>query len=175
MDSEEYRRDNELVQKGLCEATIPEYDILQWSKLYFLNDIIQSNPFQNDYFVWIDGGYGRGEEIHPKDGVWKPYKLFEHTDQVTFLEREDVEKYRTRSDRLHKMSINIIPGGFFGGGARALERLYALQQQLVIDWLDSGMVDDDQTMYMQLYFKHPDLFNLVRADWYDAFRLFVKD
>ena len=69
MDSEEYRRDNELVQKGLCEATIPEYDILQWSKLYFLNDIIQSNPFQNDYFVWIDGGYGRGEEIHPKDGV----------------------------------------------------------------------------------------------------------
>ncbi|KAK7087319.1 protein HtrL-like isoform X3 [Littorina saxatilis] len=175
MDSEDYKRDNELVRKRLCEATIPDYDIVQWSKLYFLHRAIQSDPFRNNYFIWIDAGYGRGEDIHPADGVWKPLKLFSHMDQVTFLEREDVETYRPLVERLHKMSINIIPGGFVGGGAPALERLYTLQQQHVVDWLHNGVVDDDQTMWMQLYFKHPALFNLVRADWYDAFKIFNED
>jgi hypothetical protein len=70
------------------------------------------------------------------------------------------------------MSVNIIPGGFFGGGSKALTRLYELQQVKVADWLNTNVVDDDQTLYMQLYFEHPELFRLVRADWYDAFRLF---
>jgi hypothetical protein len=33
MASEEYKKDNQLVALGNCEATIPEYDILQLSKM----------------------------------------------------------------------------------------------------------------------------------------------
>nr|KAG5696637.1 hypothetical protein BaRGS_034098 [Batillaria attramentaria] len=172
MDSEEYKKDNELVRKNLCEASIPEYDILQWSKLYFLQEAISANPFQDSYFIWLDGGYGRGEDIHPSDGVWKPTQLFQEADKVTFLERESVEPYRRHAARLHKMSINIVAGGFIAGGSRALERLYELQQKLIEEWMREGVVDDDQTIYMQLYFRYPRLFNFVRADWYDAFKLF---
>ncbi|XP_070187486.1 protein HtrL-like [Littorina saxatilis] len=171
MNSDEYQRDNELFQKRLVESIFPEYDIVQWAKLYFLHEVIQSRPFSNDYFVWIDAGYGRGEDIHPKDGIWKPRKLLAQPDKVTFLMRDDPNQFRADVARLHKMSLNILAGGFFGGGGRALERLYELQQEHVREWMETGVVDDDQTIVMQLYFKHPHLFNLVSADWYDGFKI----
>ncbi|XP_076449513.1 protein HtrL-like [Babylonia areolata] len=172
MGSEEYRRDNELVQKGLCESQVPEYDIVQWSKLYFLNETITRDPFHNELFVWLDGGYGHGEDIHPADGVWRPKNLFEFAEKVTLMEREPVEKYRPVADSLHKRSVNVVAGGFIAGGGKALQRLYRLQQELIARWMVEGIVDDDQTTYMQIYFQHPDLFRLVPADWDDVFRLF---
>ncbi|XP_076449635.1 protein HtrL-like [Babylonia areolata] len=174
MDSQEYQQDNELVRKGLCESQIPEYDIVQWSKLHFLNESITLNPFHNDYFAWIDGGYGHGEDVHPADGIWRPANLLEHGDRVTFMEREPVERYRAVAGRLHKMSINILAGLFFAGGKRALQRLYELQRELIADWMRRGVVDDDQTVYMLLYFRNPELFRLVPGDWNDVFRLFHR-
>ena len=41
MNSDEYRKDNELVKNKLCESLVPEYDILQWSKLYFIHSLLQ--------------------------------------------------------------------------------------------------------------------------------------
>ena len=175
MDSAEYRQDNELFRRGLCESTVPEYDILQWSKLYFVDQAVLKNPFGDEYFIWLDGGYGHGESVHPSDGVWEPRNLFEHSERVTFIEREPVLKYRRDAARLHKMSVNVIAGLFFAGGKRALRRLYALQQVLIADWLERGVVDDDQTTYMLLYFREPELFRLVPGDWNDVFPLFNKD
>ena len=172
MDSESYRADNQLVEQGLCESQIPEYDILQWSKLYFMNTAIDRDPFQTDLFVWLDGGYGHGEDIYPADGVWMPANLFQHLDKVTFIEREPVEKYRPLAARLHKLSINVVAGLFFAGGKKALQRLYGLQQELIADWLKRGIVDDDQTIYMLMYYSNPELFRLVPGDWNDVFELF---
>ena len=97
---------------------------------------------------------------------------FEHSDKVTFIERESVEKFRQDADRLHKLSVNIIAGLFFAGGRRALQRLYALQRELIADWLKRGIVDDDQTIYVLMYYREPELFRLVPGDWNDVFQLF---
>lgn len=172
MDSDAYQQDNELVRKGLCEARVPEYDILQWSKLYFLHEVISRNPYLNRFFIWMDGGYGKGEDIHPSDGIWVPVNLFRNEGKVTLLERESVENYRQDAARLHKMSINVLVGGFIAGDIKALERLYVLQKNLIADWLENGIVDDDQTLYMHLFYRYPEYFNLVRADWYDVFKRF---
>ena len=172
MKSDKYRKDNELVKHHLCESQIPEYNIIQWSKMYFLNEAIEANPYHTDFFLWIDGGYGHGNNVLPKDGVWRPKNVFEYPNRVTFIERSPVEHYRNQQNRLHKLSINILAGLFFGGGKDAVQRMYRMQQELLAQWMKDGVQDDDQTVYMLLYFKQPDLFHLVRADWYDVFRKF---
>jgi hypothetical protein len=95
---------------------------------------------------------------------------------VTFIERDPgVEAYRQDAARLHKISINIMAGNFFAGGPRAFRRMYKLQRALISDWLSKGLVvDDDQTTYMLMYYKEPQLFHLVKGDWNDAFKLFNK-
>lgn len=174
MASEAHRQDNELWRQGLCEAHQPLYDIVQWSKLTFLGWAMDWDPFNSTLFMWLDGGYGHGHpEAYAPGTLWRPSSvLLRHLDQVTFIEREPVEKYRQYIDRLHKMSINILAGSYFAGGQRALRRLHELQRELIADWLEKGIVDDDQTTYLLMYFKEPQLFNLVRGDWYDVFRLF---
>ncbi|XP_059168873.1 protein HtrL-like [Physella acuta] len=175
MRSPEYQRDNELYQKKLCESYVPEYDILQLSKLYFLNVSIIQNPFHTSYFIWIDGGYGHGQEIYPPEGVWIPKDLFEHSHKMTFIERDPgVRQFEKVKDKLYKMSINILPGGFFGGGVKAVQEVYALQRSMLREWMEEGVVDDDQTMYMLMFYRRPSLFRLVPGDWHDAFKLFHR-
>ena len=172
MHSTEYQFDNELVSGGLCEATVPEYDILQWSKLYFVDRATRDNAFNNSFYVWLDASYARDGNVIPSDGVWTPHRLLEHEDRVTFILRGDIERYRHQSHRLHKISVNILVGGFFAGGVDVVRRVYALQQDLARHWMNSSVVDDDQTMYMLLYYDHPEMFRLVSGEWFDAFRLF---
>ena len=45
-------------------------------------------------------------------------------------------------------------------------------RQEVSAWLARGVVDDDQSMNVALQHRRPDLFRLVRADWWDAFWIF---
>ncbi|RUS84157.1 hypothetical protein EGW08_008085 [Elysia chlorotica] len=173
MSSEDYKRDNELVSTGKAEALFPEYDILQLSKFYFMDRAVQENIFNNSYFVWLDAGYGHGADVYPKNGVWLPKNLFDHADQLTFIEREPgADYYEPVKHRLHKMSINIIAGLFFGGGRNVMREAYRLQQKELDRWLKQGIVDDDQTMYMLLYYRYPTMFHLVRGDWSDVFNLF---
>jgi len=173
MRSEEYKRDNTLVEKHLCESYIPEYDIVQLSKLYFVDRAVQENPFNTTYFMWMDGGYGKGEDIHPSGGIWLPRNLFEYHNQITLIERDPgVMKYLNSRPQLHKMSINVLVGGFHAGGGEAFREWYRMQEAEMAEWMSRGVIDDDQTMNMMLYYKRPSLFRLVRADWYDTFKLF---
>lgn len=173
MESDTYRRDNELFSTRKAEAISPEYDILQLSKFYFLDRAVHVNPFNTSYFIWLDAGYGHGEDVHPKDGVWVPQNLFNHAHQLTFIERSPgALHFKSQKHKLHKMSINIIAGLFFGGGKEVIRQVYKLQQAEVGRWLEAGVVDDDQTMYMMLYYQAPGLFHLVSGDWKDVFTLF---
>ncbi|XP_059141216.1 protein HtrL-like [Physella acuta] len=173
MNSTEYKKDNELVRDKLCESYIPEYDILQLSKLYFMDRAARENPFKTTYFMWMDGGYGHGNNVYPPNNLWIPKGLFEYPNQVTFINRNPgVEHYRSVKDKIHKLSINILAGNFFSGGGENFKELYRLQQEQVGEWMEQGVVDDDQTMYMLIYYKKPSLFRLVTGDWYDVFKLF---
>ncbi|GFN93012.1 protein htrl-like [Plakobranchus ocellatus] len=173
MESEQYQRDNDLVRKGLAEAVSPEYDIIQLSKFYFVDRAVQMNVFNTSYFIWLDAGYGKGANIHPKDGVWVPKNLFEYADQLTFIERGQGALYHEpKKEYLHKVSLNIIAGLFFGGGSEVVQEAYRRQQREVMRWVEEGIVDDDQTMYMLLYYQEPAMFHLVQGDWLEVFKLF---
>lgn len=168
MNSPEFKQDNELVSMDYCEATVPEYDIMMWSKLTLMDQALETDPFSTSYFIWLDGGYGHGLNVFPPDGIWRPKHVFQYPDKVSFIQLESPEKYRNVSDRLHKIHTAVFNGAFFGGGKEALVRMYALQKELISDWLARGVADDDQTVYVLLYYREPELFNLIPGDWYDA-------
>ena len=175
MDSEEFRRDNPLAAGKHPEATYVEYDIVTLSKPFFLDRATRLDPFNSSYFVWLDGGYAHSDNVFPDDGVWRPKDLFEHSDKVTMIERKrGVDFYRNHKDHLHKMEVAVLNGGFIGGGKAVLQRLYAMSEEVVADWLVRGVVDDDQSLIMAVYYKDPSMFRLVRGDWHDAFRLFHR-
>ncbi|XP_046325801.2 uncharacterized protein LOC124110466 isoform X1 [Haliotis rufescens] len=176
MDSEEYQQGNELLAQGdHVEATNPDYDILQLSKIHLVNEAVRLNPFNSTYFFWMDGGYGHGGEgIFPPDAIWKPDRLTRVPNKLSFLVRGDIENWAKVKD-LHKKNVNILVGGVFGGGIKVLSQYHALHSRLMREWMARNIVDDDQTANMQLYFRHRSMFNLVRADWFDIFKVTVNE
>ncbi|XP_076435932.1 protein HtrL-like [Babylonia areolata] len=175
MDSDNYSTGNPLVSSRHPEANVPEYDVLMLSKVHFVMEAMRIDPFNSSYFIWLDGGYGHGQEgVVPEDGEWYPQNLFRHGDKVTVVElgRGWVEEARGHAHRLHTIRGAIIVGGFFGGGREALRRLYRLEREVVKGWMERGVVDDDQSCRMMAYYLDPSLFRLVSGDWWDVFRLF---
>ena len=92
---------------------------------------------------------------------------------MTFIELKPIETYKDKLHYLHKLDTSVLAGLFWGGGKGALQQLYKIQQQLLADWMKAGIQDDDQTVYVLLYYKRPDLFHLVMGDWYDVFKKFT--
>ncbi|XP_046582056.1 uncharacterized protein LOC124289476 isoform X2 [Haliotis rubra] len=176
MVSDEFQRGNELLVQGdHVEATNPDYDIVQLSKIDLVNEAMRLNPFNNSYFFWLDGGYGHGKEgIFPRDNIWKPHRLTQVPHKLTFLVRDDIELWSKVKD-LYKKNINIMVGGVFGGGVEVLSLYHTLHSRLMKEWMASNIVDDDQTANMQLYFRNRSMFNLIRADWFDIFKITVAD
>ena len=170
MESREYKKDNELLTDGdHCEATIPEYDIVQLSKIHFVNDAILRNPFNTSYYFWIDCGYGHGErDVYPPSGVWKP--AIKRLDKVMLLQLKSLDEWEHVAD-LHKKNINILAGGVIGGGVDVLRRYHQLHVKLMDEWMQKGIVDDDQTANIQLYFRNRTMFHLIKSGWFDLFKL----
>jgi hypothetical protein len=88
------------------------------------------------------------------------------------IERGSIQSLHKHRHLLHKLRVAPLVGGFIGGGQGVLRRLHVLTQEVVADWLRSGVIDDDQSCMAMTYYRDPSLFRLVRGGWYDVFKLF---
>ena len=54
INNKEYKK--RISYPNRVECTLPEYNIIQYSKFGWLEDCIVENPFESKYFFWIDAG-----------------------------------------------------------------------------------------------------------------------
>ena len=57
LNSEDYK--TRIAYPNRVECTLPEYNVIQYSKFGWLADAIKENPFDSDYFFWADAGISR--------------------------------------------------------------------------------------------------------------------
>ncbi|XP_052067166.1 protein HtrL-like [Mytilus californianus] len=172
IETDDFKENNTMLQHP--EGFSVEYIILMNNKLSFLKEAIKADIFKSSHFFWIDSGYGHGDEnIFQNLKKWTPSKLLSLSKTVTFIQLHDTEMYKEYGLKLHKESIDpAFSGGFFGGHRSALLELYHLYNKMFRSLLLENVVDDDQNILLFCYFEIPRLFNLVKGDWFDAFKLF---
>lgn len=157
------------------ESISAEYDILMNSKPYFVYYVANWNPFNSEYFYWLDAGYGHGQAIYPPEGAyWAPENLMRPDlgEKITFIQLGPGNITIITLREMYRQGLTVVNGGFFGGNKRALGEYYHLHNRIFEDLLNRGYVDDDQTLTVLCYQENPKLFNMVVGDWYDVFRLF---
>ncbi|OZC08834.1 hypothetical protein X798_04160 [Onchocerca flexuosa] len=158
------------------EANSADYNIIVNSKPYFLYNATQSTRFRasDRMFVWIDAGYGHGRKgIIPDHCHWRPQL---RRDRITIIQLTPIH------DKLSRYSINdlyrvdwvVLSGGFIAGDSYSINRFYRFYQKSFMELLDSGRIDDDQTILTLMLKHYATLFNPLpsNGDWYAIFRLF---
>ncbi|CAJ0591384.1 unnamed protein product [Cylicocyclus nassatus] len=154
------------------EARSGEYNVLVNSKTYFLYNTTLEDPFSTEFFVWIDAGYGHGNQsVFPYDNKWKPHFPRNKISLIKLTPVHDpVTGYTI--DSLYRRNWSVISGGFVAGDKRSIGQLHTLVHRKFIELTYRNKVDDDQTILVLVINQHPHLFSITHGDWFDAFRLF---
>ncbi|CAI4222769.1 unnamed protein product [Auanema sp. JU1783] len=158
--------------KNHPEAKSAEYDIVVNSKTYFLYNTTMEDPFDTDFFVWIDAGYGHGNQnVYPYDNVWQPKFSRNKISMIKLTpEHDPISKYKI--DNLYRRNWSVMSGGFIAGDKRSIGQLYTITHNKFVHLIYQNKVDDDQTVMVLAINAYPHLFEIKQGDWFDAFRLY---
>jgi hypothetical protein len=150
------------------QANLPDYNPIVMSKMFLLNNASIYNPFDTEYFYWIDAGITN--TVHP--GYFSYDKVFnklstysDAVDTFTFISypytdnneihgfpRSEMNKYCNT-----KKVDYVCRGGFFGGKKEHINKLNALYYGLLQTTLDKGLMGTEESIFTILTYRHPEL------------------
>lgn len=167
--SDKSRLDKIDANKSSPEFNIPDYNIVVNSKVDLMYRASSDNPFNTDYFIWLDGGYGHGRATIPEK--WNPNNILVE-DKISVLCL--MPPYNISEDRVEFFNkhIDVVNGGMFSGKKETIKKYYELFYKELDEYTEQGITDDDQYSVSMVLKKNPDLFNvIINSNWYCAFEI----
>ncbi len=154
LQSEVYR--SKIHNPKRVECVLPMYNIIQYSKFEWLKETINTNPFNSEYFYWMDAGCSRFF-----DGL---SKTFPNPDKLPpkFLIQGNVNTNRIPVDENYKwMADCILVGTFFGGPKEYVTKVSNLTLTfLEEEMLYNNMINNEQIALAYICKRYPHLFNV---------------
>jgi hypothetical protein len=163
----------EYLQKDLLRDHEYEYHNIDlymiWNeKLKFIERGIELNPFKTKYFAWCDIGYVRNKRYidmymkkFPNIEKITENKIYMLNIDYNFTEEDFKEPYNNK----YRYVSNIIGGGFIIGNEENLKRMINIYYNEIIPYYieNNKFIGKDQTLYVSLYLKYPNLIKLIRG------------
>ena len=160
IESAEYK--SRIMHPDRVECKIPEYNILQYSKFHYIEMAIKDNPFNTDYFFWVDAGISR---FFLDVDITKPYPArLPSTDKFIIQKRDDLEVFKIDSNFIWK-SDNLMFGTMFGGMAPVIRKIAELIDVEMKNMLHRKTLNNEQLGLALVWSKHPKLFYTINNPW----------
>lgn len=183
LDSELYHRIKEAMTQKISwlfhqKLANPEswnynYNYIMALKAFFVQDAVQRN-LASGTVAWIDFGFdhGGGDFPHSEefDFTWRyPFEPYIHL----FLSRDldDTPIFQI----VHHMD-EYVRGGIIIAPDNLWKHLWGGVRNAYLSLADCGLSDDDQTVLLMVYRRHPELFKLHKtAYWGEALKAYGGD
>jgi hypothetical protein len=155
--------------KNSTQATLELYNPLVMSKMFLLHDEKIMNPFNTDYFYWLDGGIT--STVHPgyfyKDDVLsKLDDLVKKFMFITFPYLACSEIHGFKRDKMEELAGEkvelVCRGGFFGGHKKDISEINAKYYDLLHNTISHGYMGTEESLFTILTYKYPELFQLYK-------------
>lgn len=168
MNDSEYKKD---LKDPVCpEVSVPEYNIVVNSKVDLVYKASLENPFNTEFFLWLDAGYGHGKLS--LQGKWTPRNILENKDKVNIICLEHPDNFPAEFEEFFRQHVDVVIGGAFGGGKEVLEKYHKEYYSVLDEALENKITDDDQYTVVMSYKRYPHLFKVyLTSDWYSAFSI----
>jgi protein YibB len=143
----------------------PDYIMIQFMKIFYINHAISSNLIKNDLTAWIDFGYCRNTTSLPPSNKWN-YNF--DKEKIHLFSLRPVEPNRPIDDIIYKGDVYIM-GCHMVAGTEKWKKFKDYVYNSMILLLNNNLVHYDQTLYLMSYLMHPDEFHLRYidpADWF---------
>jgi hypothetical protein len=165
LESAEYK--NKIAYPNRVECVLPDYNIIQYSKFHCLQIAVEQNPFESEYFFWLDAGASRfftGMDIHkPFPSETGMSLITQSTDKFICQCRPDFDSYPFDESFIWKAD-NLIYGGMFGGTPAILQFIfYHLDKVFSEIMLGSGNVNNEQLALAIIAKAMPQAFSICKT------------
>lgn len=149
--------------RNSAQATLPLYNPVVMSKYFLLHDQVCINPFNTDYFAWIDGGITN--TIHP--GYFTADKIFEklpqYLDTLLFLSfpyPDGAEIHGLPRPIMNRLCgvenvEYVCRGGLFGGHRATIREFNSIYYYQLAEALNTNWMGTEECIFTILAHHHP--------------------
>lgn len=156
LESDEYKK--KITHPERVECKVPFYNLIQYSKFQWLKIASALNPFDTEYFFWMDAGISRflpnipQKQFHSRLSFPKK-KLVIQNNHVYYHYHVD-ENYLWDSQCL-------LSGGILGGDKEVIHELTDIIHKELLDRVENKWINNEQLLLAYIERKRKDLFSLV--------------
>jgi len=155
--------------KDSTQARMPYYNPMVMSKMFLLHNAKIFNPFNSDYYFWLDGGITN--TVHPgyfsHDNVIE--KIQSITDKMLFVcfpyeTTTEIHGFDINGMRKYAKSDNVnrvARAGFFGGHKDYISSANNLYYSLLNDTLADGYMGTEESIFTLMSYLEPDIYHAV--------------
>lgn len=172
MFSDEFKKI--VVHKEVPEMSKPLYNVLMFNKVNFLQQVLDENPFNTEYFSWVDAGFIRSEEDVEGIKKWPdPSKLMLTKDKIKFFCINDEIKRHMSDIRGHLLSqMRMLKGTIFFLHKDLIPVIKNIFNHYVEESLSKGYIGSDEKIFDLCCYNYPELFDLYQCNWREELQLF---
>ena len=151
------------------QAALEFYNPMMFTKMFMVNDSAILNPFNTDYFFWIDGGLTNTvpKGYFTKDEVLKNLPRFvrKHNDRFIqisypYTANEEIHGFERKAMASYcgvEYVNYVCRGGFFGGSKERLHEINTLYYSIMSKTLHAGYMGADECLFTILSHQYPEL------------------
>ena len=156
--------------KESTQASLELYNPLIFQKMHFLDEISKENPFNTEYFLWIDAGIANAQanpatfsdinfekNLIPKLDkflfICFPYNNYS---EIHGFSKEGISHY-VPNEPVDK----VARATFFGGQADEISFLTQKYKKIALDSLNRGYMGTEESIYTLLSYLYKDLINIA--------------
>jgi hypothetical protein len=172
MNSEEFKK--LVYHKHVPEMSKPLYNVLMFNKVNYLQEVADINPFNTEYFSWVDAGFIRNSSELGDLKKWPdPSKLVLLEDKIKFFcINSEIERH-VRDVQGHVLSqMRLLKGTVFFIHKNLIPFIKEKFNYHVDDSLNNGYIGSDEKIFDLCCLRNPELFDLYKCDWREEIKLF---
>jgi hypothetical protein len=163
---------NDLKTKRPCRGTTPEvncaeYNLINYSKLDFINYVIDNNLSNHEYYSWVDFGLLREKSFIPEDLIYNPTECFSDDDALHIIADKDIEsRWKPTIDWNFEFLYfwEKLAGGHIFSNKKNFKFIQQKFHEECEIMFSHKIIDDDQPILFILKNKFPNLIKIYRFE-----------
>jgi len=167
LDDENFKSKIGAPQRVECKMGL--YNVVIYSKFPWIKKVIEENPFNSDYFMWIDAGLSRFFDQH---GVSTKNPYPSESAEETLIDNKNSVLIHT-SMSYYPDLVNAsacteeyfwdartwVMAGLWGGGSEVLVKFCDMMDEVLQNkMLKNGVINNEQNAMAYLYKNNDDMF-----------------
>ena len=156
---------------GSPQAHLEWYNPIVQSKMFMLSDASIWNPFDSEYFIWLDAGITNTvyDKFLTENNVLD--KINQHLDSFLFLSypyetTTEIHGFdKKEMDRIAGADVNYVcRGGLFGGRKEVIREVNGDYYKLLEDTLNRGLMGTEESVFTLMSYINPSVYRRFELD-----------